>query len=246
MRWVAENSMPKRAANPSSVALNGMPKKVGRGMPVMPFGPPVTRLPVDQHQADDLTERQRDDREIVAAQPQHRKAEQHAPERGKDAGERQADPERQVEGRRQQRVGIGADRVERHVAEVEQACEADDDVQSPAEHHVGQDQDAEVEHVALIVEDHRNDQREAEQGRADEAPDDRKRPFQRLRHEASQARDDGSCAAAVRPGCCRRTPRQRSRPVARTGSSRRAARSWRRPRCARRSSARTGRTRPAR
>ena len=30
------NSSPKRAAKPSSLALNGMPKKVGRGMPLMP------------------------------------------------------------------------------------------------------------------------------------------------------------------------------------------------------------------
>ena len=55
---------------------------------------------------------------------------------------------RQAELRRQQRVGIGADRVEGDVAEVEQAGEADHDVQPPAEHDVGQHQDAEVELVA--------------------------------------------------------------------------------------------------
>ena len=38
---------------------------------------------------------------------------------------------------------IGADRVEGDVAEVEQAGEADHDVEAPAEHHVGEDQDAE-------------------------------------------------------------------------------------------------------
>ena len=43
----------------------------------------------------------------------------------------------------EQRVGIGADGIEGDVAEVEQAGEADDDVQAPAEHDVGQDQDAE-------------------------------------------------------------------------------------------------------
>ena len=46
--------------------------------------------------------------------------------------------------RGEQRVGIGADRVEGDVAEVEQAGEADDDVQPPAEHHVDQDLDAEI------------------------------------------------------------------------------------------------------
>ncbi len=44
----------------------------------------------------------------------------------------------------EQRVGIGADRVEGDVAEVEQAGEADDDVQAPGEHHVDQDLDAEI------------------------------------------------------------------------------------------------------
>ena len=200
MRWVAENSMPKRAAKPSSVALNGMPKKRrarNAGDAVRPAG---DRLPVDQHEADDLAERERDDGEIVAAQPQHRKAEQHAPECGEDAGERQADPERQIEGGRQQRVGIGADRVEGDVAEVEQAGEADHDVQSPAEHHVGQHQDAEVEHVALIVEDDRNEQREAEQGGRDQAL---RRP-----------------PAAVRAACGTRLAGSRWRKLCRSSSTR--------------------------
>ena len=41
MRCVGENSMPSMAASPSSPGVSGMPNKVGRGMPVMPFGPPV-------------------------------------------------------------------------------------------------------------------------------------------------------------------------------------------------------------
>ena len=45
---------------------------------------------------------------------------------------------------REQRVGIGADRVEGDIAEVEQAGEADDDIEAPAEHHVDQDLDAEI------------------------------------------------------------------------------------------------------
>ena len=38
-------------------------------------------------------------------------------------------------------VGVGADRIEGDVAEIEQAGEADHDVEAPAQHHVGQDQD---------------------------------------------------------------------------------------------------------
>ena len=45
---------------------------------------------------------------------------------------------------REQRVGIGADGIEGDVAEIEQAGEADHDVQARAEHHVDQDLDAEI------------------------------------------------------------------------------------------------------
>ena len=45
---------------------------------------------------------------------------------------------------RDQRVGIGADGVERDVAEVEQAGESDHDVEAPSKHHIDQDLDAEI------------------------------------------------------------------------------------------------------
>ncbi len=141
MRWVGEKSMPSLAASPSSPASSGMPNSVGRGIAADAVGAAGQALPVDDDEADDLAEGQRDDGEIVAAQPQHRKAEQHAPERRENAGERQADPERQPEIGGEQRVGIGADGVEGDVAEVEQAGEADHDVQAPAQHHIGQHQD---------------------------------------------------------------------------------------------------------
>ena len=109
--------------------------------------------PVDEHEADDLAEGQRDDGEIVAAQAQHRKAEQHPPEGGEDAGDGQADPERPRPERRQRggdhvggddRIGVGADGVEGDVAEIEQPGEADDDVEAPGEHHVDEDLHAEI------------------------------------------------------------------------------------------------------
>ena len=61
-----------------------------------------------------------------------------------DAGERQQQPEREAEVLGQQRIGIGADRVEGDIAEVEQAGEADHDIEPPAEHHVDQNLDAEI------------------------------------------------------------------------------------------------------
>src|SRR5207342_1944782 len=82
-------------------------------------------LPVEQDQADDLAEAEGDDGEVVAAQPQHRKAEEEAGERGEDAGGRQADPEREAEVLCDQRIGISADRIERDVAEIEEPGEAD-------------------------------------------------------------------------------------------------------------------------
>ena len=66
---------------------------------------------------------------------------------------------------RQQRIGIGADRIEGDVAEIEQAGEADHDVQPPAQHHIGQHHDAEIEQVAVAVEQHRHQQRENKQRR---------------------------------------------------------------------------------
>ena len=127
-------------------------------------------VPVDQHEADDLAEGEGDDGEVVAAQPQHREAEDHAPAGGEDAGERQADPERPAEMLGKQGVGIGADRVEGDVAEIEQAGEADDDVEAPAEHHIGEDQRAEVEDVAgLLRADDDGEDRDGDGGEQEEA-----------------------------------------------------------------------------
>ena len=49
-----------------------------------------------------------------------------------------------AEGLGQQRIGIGADRVEGDIAEIEQAGEADHDIEAPAEHHIDQNLDAEI------------------------------------------------------------------------------------------------------
>ena len=157
--------MPKRAAKPSGAVDEGNAEE-GRPRHAADAGIAVGQVdPVDQHQPDDLAEGERDDREVVAAQPQHREAEQDAPERRQHAGDRQQHPERprskliEIDGevrifRRErderqavlgeQREGIGADRVEGDVAEIEQAREADHDIEAPAEHHVDQDLDAEI------------------------------------------------------------------------------------------------------
>ena len=94
---------------------------------------------VVEEDADDLAEAERDDGEVVAAQLERRRAEQHAEQRGDRRADRQDHPERQVQAELragEQRVDVGADGVERDVAEVEQAGEADDDVQAQREHDV--------------------------------------------------------------------------------------------------------------
>src|SRR5216684_2683577 len=83
----------------------------------------------------DLTEAERDDREVVAAQSQGRQADDDAGERGDDAGEREQKPHSDVDARqirwppdgaemqvllwklqrREPRRGIGAHRIERDV-----------------------------------------------------------------------------------------------------------------------------------
>ncbi len=211
----------------------------------MPSGPWVSALPVQQHQPDDLAEGHGDDGEIVAAQPQHRKAEDDAPERGEDAGERQADPEREAEVFGEQRVGIGADRIEGDVAEVEQAGEADDDVQAPAQHHIGEDHDAEVEQVAVVVEHDRQCDGEGEQGR-------RRQLRQFAETGARRRRQHGAePERRARRGSARAGRRRRRRPRPMIASRLGPAGEHRVRRCCRcgcagRASARTGRRRRAR
>ena len=55
-----------------------------------------------------------------------------------------SDPEGEAEFLGEQRIGIGADRVEGDIAEIEQPGQADDDVEAEAQHHIDQDLDAEI------------------------------------------------------------------------------------------------------
>ena len=74
-------------------------------------------------------------------------------------------PETPAELRRQQRVGIGPDRVEGDVAEVEQAGQADHHVQAPAEHDVDQHRRRRVDDVAVVGVEDRQRQRRAQSRR---------------------------------------------------------------------------------
>ena len=143
----------------------------------MLFGPAVSVPPnsgdvasVGGHLADDLAERERHDRDVVAAQAQRRHADQRARDRRRRHGQDEDEQEVDVdpgqlrhgsaredghalpvgsgvgpEAGREVRRGVRADGDERHVAEVEQAGEPDDDVQAERHDHVGGGQDHVVE-----------------------------------------------------------------------------------------------------
>ena len=178
-----DRSSPKSGGEAVLVTcVNGMPKKEGRGMSPMPFGPPVKSYQLMRMTRMISPKAKRDDGEIVAAQAQDRKAENDAPQRREQAGKRQHDPEgpqrdpveaaaiggvepidhqREVDGR-EQRVGIGADRVEGDVAEIEEAGETDDDVEAPAQHHIGEHQDREIDDAPIDARDEGQDDGDGE------------------------------------------------------------------------------------
>ena len=200
--------------------------------------------PVDQDEADDLAEGERDDGEIVAAQPQHGEAEDDPPHRGEDARERQADPERQAEGRRQQRIGISADGVEGDVAEIEEAGETDHDVQAPAQHHVDQDLDP-------VIVDPFQRTGGPEHARARSGETARRGRARTARHTARPTRAPARAAQRLRPhappGQARRPCRRpRSRRPGRTTRASRCVAIWRRNTKTKTIAANAERQRPAR
>ena len=67
------------------------------------------------------------------------------------------------EARREVRRGVGTDRDERHVAEVEQAREPDHDVQAERHDDVGGGQDHVVEHAGARAQSEGSDRRESDE-----------------------------------------------------------------------------------
>ncbi len=145
------------------------PEQPRRPDPAEALRPVRHPVPVARHHRHDLAEAQRDDRQIVAAQAQGGRAEEHAEERADQRADHEHDPERDLEldqigparhrhpldlaepeqgrphvgprdlelARRGRAVGVGADREERRVAEVQEPREADDDVEPERQEHVG-------------------------------------------------------------------------------------------------------------
>ncbi|MNN12024.1 hypothetical protein D3C81_1250020 [compost metagenome] len=112
---------------------------------------------------------------------QHREA-QYAPrQRGSDGRQWQHAPEAQAQVLVAQRQAIGADGVERHIAEVEQAGQADHDVQAQAQQHVDQAEDDHGQQV-LVGKDREHD------GDHDQRRDDVAQPRLVVRRQHMHAR----------------------------------------------------------
>ncbi|OIQ66508.1 hypothetical protein GALL_519200 [mine drainage metagenome] len=109
-------------------------------------------IQVVHENADDLTEPQGDNGEVIAAQLEHRSAEQDACAGRHRGGQRHDQPDRHVEAvgehrsqgieiagelvRRQQGVQIRPHRVERDIAQIEQTGQTHHDVQAEGQHDV--------------------------------------------------------------------------------------------------------------
>ena len=108
----------------------------GGGMSLMPAAG-AQPVGVDDDDPDDLAEPERDDRQVVAAHPQRRRAQDHAGDHGDGDRDRQRQEERPVPVLRGQDAGrVGADGVEADVAEVEQAGVPDHDVEADRDQRV--------------------------------------------------------------------------------------------------------------
>ncbi|CAM4030263.1 hypothetical protein KLPN111888_27720 [Klebsiella pneumoniae] len=104
-------------------------------------GPPGEAHPVVKHQANDFAKAEGDDGQVVAMHAQHRKAQQRPGEGRHHRPQRQHRPEAEAQVLVAQRQAVGADGVERHIAQIEQAREAHHNVQPQAEQNVDQAED---------------------------------------------------------------------------------------------------------
>ena len=128
-----------------------------------PVGDIDRRIQVVEENADDFAETEGDDGQIVAAQLECRRAEHHAGQTGEPGADGQDGPDRpvQTEVRTcQQRPSVGADSVERDVAKIEQAGQADDDVEAKRQEDV---EDGEIENTHPGLPAHRGDEGQGDQ-----------------------------------------------------------------------------------
>ncbi len=112
-------------------------------------------FPVVERDARHLAETEGHDGEVVAAEPQGGIAEDRSRRTGEEHRKRQRGEEVPVGLGHEQGAGVGADREERGIAEVEQAGVSDHDVQAEPEHGVGRHRDRDRRDVVVAPGDHR-------------------------------------------------------------------------------------------
>ena len=101
------------------------------------------RVQVVHENADDLAEAKGDDGQVIAAQSQCGRPQQHTEQAGEGGADGQHRPERQMQAEMragQPGIEIGAERVEGDVAEIEQTGIADHDVQPDGQQHIEQNE----------------------------------------------------------------------------------------------------------
>ena len=102
---------------------------------------------VDQQQADDFPKPQGDNRQVIPAQAQHRKAQQKAKQRRHCARQRQRLPKAPARPVVEQGVGISAHGVKAHKAQIQQTGKAHHNVQAERQHDVNQRQGGNIDRV---------------------------------------------------------------------------------------------------
>ena len=118
---------------------------------------------------EDLEEEERDDGEVVTAQPARRQPDQEAAGRPDDDHERDDDERGRVDAelvRAEHRVRVRADAVEGHEAEVEQAAPADDDVETERQQHVEHRVERDAVHVGAVRDGRHERERRRRRARA--------------------------------------------------------------------------------
>ena len=133
----------ERQVRPRTVDPDRQAGRVEPGDAVDAGGP---GLEVAKHPRYDLAESEGHDGQVVAAQAERRRAEEQPEQRGHADCHQEQEPERDVDlvverggaqaRRGEQRVGVGPDREEGRVAQVQQPCEAHHDVEAQREQEI--------------------------------------------------------------------------------------------------------------
>ncbi len=159
--------------------------RVDQGDPLWPVGDIDRRVEIVEKNAHDFAKAEGHNGQIVAAQLERWRAEQDPEDTGDGGADRQNDPKRPVQAEvraGEQRIDIGADGVESDVAEIEQAGEANDDVEAECQENV---KNCEIEDAHPRLPAQRGNEGQRDQRRSDQQDADRRTRSEPLVHARS-------------------------------------------------------------